>query len=416
VTAFNFGSDPAVVTVDMLVDSKTSSKNINVPTGQPAEALFPLDLPMDAPHYGFFESTADAVSADNRKYFVLNKLPEIPVLVVCGKSEAADAFFLMKALSPLGLKTRFKTKYIQASTAGKEKLSDYAVVMLVNTGNFDKGFRNDLINSVKNGIGLAVFPGELSGSGFNSALSDLLPMEIAGQVSAPAEKRFGTGLMINAPDSELMKGISDPKFCDWASVNIKKYINVAKTKVRTPITFDDGSPALVEGDFGNGRALFFASALDGEWSNFPLTPVFLPFIHKVIEYLAGNIRENTEYSAGDAFISSGNAKYAPVIKGGITTGRADIPGVYKVTEGKREFYAAVNVKASEEGNLLFADKVDIEMKLNNPANKFAGEKNRFIYWSKKEAEDKQRFWWYLAVLALLASTFEIIVANYGKTT
>ena len=74
----------------------------------------------------------------------------------------------------------------------------------------------------------------------------------------------------------------------------------------------------------------------------------------------------------------------------------------------------MNVKAREEGNLLLADKIDMELKLNNPANEFKSEKNRYVYWSKKEVEEKQKWWWYLAVAALIASMLEVLVANQGK--
>ena len=44
--------------------------------------------------------------------------------------------------------------------------------------------------------------------------------------------------------------------------------------------FDAGAPALVERQVGSGRVLLWASTLDLSWSDLPLKPVFLPFVHR----------------------------------------------------------------------------------------------------------------------------------------
>ncbi len=49
--------------------------------------------------------------------------------------------------------------------------------------------------------------------------------------------------------------------------------------------FDGGTPALVERRVGAGRVLLFASTLDLTWSDFPLKPVYLPFVHQALRYL-----------------------------------------------------------------------------------------------------------------------------------
>ena len=50
--------------------------------------------------------------------------------------------------------------------------------------------------------------------------------------------------------------------------------------------FDGGAPALLERRVGTGRVLLWASTLDLSWSDFPLKPVFLPFVHRAVRHLA----------------------------------------------------------------------------------------------------------------------------------
>ncbi len=51
--------------------------------------------------------------------------------------------------------------------------------------------------------------------------------------------------------------------------------------------FDEGDPALVEGQAGAGRVLVLAFPLDRVWSDFPLRPAFLPFWQSLVRHMGG---------------------------------------------------------------------------------------------------------------------------------
>ena len=63
--------------------------------------------------------------------------------------------------------------------------------------------------------------------------------------------------------------------------------------------FSDGDPALVEFAVGKGRVLVFASDLSGAWNDFPLQPVFVPFVHELVRYLAPTITQPSAYLVGE---------------------------------------------------------------------------------------------------------------------
>jgi hypothetical protein len=50
--------------------------------------------------------------------------------------------------------------------------------------------------------------------------------------------------------------------------------------------FDDGAPALVELTAGEGRVLVWTAGAANIWSDLPLHPVFLPFVHELARYVA----------------------------------------------------------------------------------------------------------------------------------
>ena len=49
--------------------------------------------------------------------------------------------------------------------------------------------------------------------------------------------------------------------------------------------FDAGAPAVVERRVGAGRVLLWASSLDQSWTDLPMKPVFLPFVHRAATHL-----------------------------------------------------------------------------------------------------------------------------------
>jgi hypothetical protein len=63
--------------------------------------------------------------------------------------------------------------------------------------------------------------------------------------------------------------------------------------------YSDGSPALVEEQLGDGRVLVFASDLNDRWNDLPLQPVFVPFVHEMLRYLAAPRSLRTEYFVGE---------------------------------------------------------------------------------------------------------------------
>ncbi|HEX2677731.1 MAG TPA: hypothetical protein VHM19_13860, partial [Polyangiales bacterium] len=53
------------------------------------------------------------------------------------------------------------------------------------------------------------------------------------------------------------------------------------------LAFEDGLPALVARDVGDGRSLLFASSLDADFTDLPLRPGFIPLLVAMIRDAAG---------------------------------------------------------------------------------------------------------------------------------
>ncbi|MEE2636681.1 MAG: hypothetical protein VYE68_05535, partial [Acidobacteriota bacterium] len=64
------------------------------------------------------------------------------------------------------------------------------------------------------------------------------------------------------------------------------------------MSFEDGSPALVEHVIGDGRVLVFGSDLGMAWNELPRGVAFVPWLHEVVRYLAGGRSQTRELLVG----------------------------------------------------------------------------------------------------------------------
>ena len=67
------------------------------------------------------------------------------------------------------------------------------------------------------------------------------------------------------------------------------------------LTLGDGTPLLVAGPLGSGRAAVWASSCDRDWGDLPVHPVFVPFARGLVDYLGGRAKgtASTALDAGE---------------------------------------------------------------------------------------------------------------------
>ena len=112
--------------------------------------------------------------------------------------------------------------------------------------------------------------------------------------------------------------------------------------------FDDGRPALVEGEWGEGRILLFASSLDAEWNDLPRRAAFVPFLHRMVEVAAGYERIPIAYRVGESVDPRAAFRLPPGAAGETDEVLADSPS------GERTVLRGVDALRLEEPGLYRA--------------------------------------------------------------
>jgi len=199
--------------------------------------------------------------------------------------------------------------------------------------------------------------------------------------------------------------------------------------------FDDSRPALVERRVGLGRVLVWTSTLDNFWGDFALKPVFLPFVHTVVLYLAdyrtptpwftagqvldlaqqGLVPTEALRASGDLVVLTPDGERVPV-SGGDRPGLLELSqqGFYEVRRASqadaRLETIAVNLDLSE-ADLSTGDPQELAAAVTGRADVERVAASTVRELPPEELERQQAFWWYLLAGALALFVAETVVGN-----
>ncbi len=382
----------------------------------------------------------DALAADNEHRFVLSPAHEVGVLVIGPDGDRRRGRYLEEALA-LGRRPFFRVDRVQASGFQRSMLDGKSVVVVNDSAQQLSaaagsavadfvGGGGGLLLAVERGLSATAFlPGELG------VVSEEQVDRLSG--SAGSLAWFDTGHPVFDVFAAARSG-------DFSSASFFRYHRLAPPPGAAAIArFDDGSPALldlrpgaVEGaaspDPASGRVLVLPTSFDAFWNTLPLQAVFLPFVHRSVEYLAGYSLPRSWYRVGEVaqvelpggrtaddgngYISvapSGRESRVDADRGGLLLD-VEEPGFYEFREVRADVAAeplilAANVPVAESDlSRLDADEFLSRIRpgagADSPAAAAAAQ-------TPEEREGRQRLWWFLIVAAALVLAGETLFGN-----
>jgi len=206
---------------------------------------------------------------------------------------------------------------------------------------------------------------------------------------------------------------------------------------------DDGTPALVERADGEGKVLLWGSTLDEYWTDLPLQPVFLPFMHQLAKYAGRYSDPRSSFTAGEVLDLSRHGELTAMFgdkTNGQAAGGTGPALVLQSPSGRRArlhangrdhlaelheagFYElrdaataigsgrpiAVNVDPAES-DLSHLDPQELIAAVTSRTTD-AAHASAAATSSPEDLERRQRIWWYLLLGALLLMATETVVSN-----
>jgi hypothetical protein len=364
----------------------------------------------------------DALNADNAFNFVVS--PSEPLhLVVIDRGTAATNLYLSRALS-IGEQPRFETVTRQPENLSDEDLKKSAVVLL-NDVPVSTTLARRLARYVDQGGGLLVAAGPRAA--WPSDV-DALPASIGN----PVDRSRGDAARVGAIEygHSVFEPFRAPRSGDFTSVRVYGYRNVSSAKdAQVLARFDGGSPAVVERHVGNGRVLLWASTLDTTWTDVPIRPIFLPFVHRAVRYLAaykesqpwltvGQVLDpsattSVKATSAQGMVLTPSGQRRPIEEEGSDVMQLDEAGFYELRRGGAQSDTAVvasNVDPAE-ADLTPLDPKEITAAALPQGGNVQGGPGGEVLMTPEAREKNQRLWWYLLVGGIVLLGADTVLSN-----
>jgi len=342
------------IPVSVFIDEKEiARKTISLKPGETGEAEVIYTPSDDGVLRGRFEIPSDRFTADDEFLFTLTVAPQVRTILVNGNPADQplenEGLYLRTAIIAtepqldvvdsshstdasdsresepdpmLAAERRFvrslAVEDIPQANVNAELLRDADVVILANCGALSEEQFKLLREFVASGGGLLVFPGQLVNIDvYNNQFfpSPELPDEefvLATMLAADGDP--------NNADTFQQFGAIDfahPIFSVFAGSE-QRYLTKVNVYQRFPlelpadhgnswplVEFGDGSPALLESVYGNGRILVSAFPLNTKWTNLPMKPEFVPLVLRMISH----VKRSNDIDGPSVVAADGTAEF-----------------------------------------------------------------------------------------------------------
>lgn len=288
------GREPRTVPAVLEIDGREVARvEARLEGEDVAEVAFPPFVVAEEETRGTVRLAGDRLPTDDVFHFVVSPAPPRPVLVVDGREAGSSSLYVRRALE-VSDDPGYAVDVRRAGALARVDLDDVELVVL-NAAPWPGGAAGRRLRSwAESGGGVLVALGRrgtLGGSG--TGLS-------AGTVrDAPAGGALRLGDV--AYEHPVFEPFREAGTGDFTAARVFRTRTLAGIDSSMAIVarFDDGSPALVEVPAGDGRIAVWTSTLDALWSDLPLQPVFVPFVHRLALHLAGSAGGPPWWTVGD---------------------------------------------------------------------------------------------------------------------
>lgn len=270
--------------VSLAVDGEIiSQRSVTMGKDGNAPCAFALPTLTLGTHTARIETAPDGIPLDNVFYFLMRVHEKLPVLCV---GTEPDTFFLMRALNPSDTATTIRAQRVDPANFNGERLAEYACVFLCNALPLTGQAMVTLEQYVQQGGVTVIFPGDRAAPA-DYANWTCLPAMPKAVMDLGADTQRRTLSLAKRGDT-LFQGMKLPPGT-YPSVAANRELQWDQLAGFSDvvITMDQGAPFLLRRKVGKGYVFFFAVSADRRWSNLPLSPFFLPLIHQIVHYSAG---------------------------------------------------------------------------------------------------------------------------------
>ena len=451
------------VRVGLQVDDEPSGSETiidSIPPGTSRSVALFAKLRTEGYHTITASIPHDRLPADDQRTVAVRAIRDVNVLLVEGSTTTdpsqADDFFVRNALVPVAPSDVdqyfIKTTTITPSQLSGTSLDDYDAVFLLQVDALESNSEEALVNYVKQGGGLVVFPGpNCNIDSYNQGMGNgFLPARIGPWKGQPDQEANFFTLQTKDYDHPIVTLWNDPSTGTLTSSHFKAYYPLTLVPWTAPASGDkaplggqprvivhfaqNDDPLAVEHTWGAGRVILFASTATTTWNDLPVHPAFVPLMHRVLGSLVEREDEGLNVAVGQKFSYGVNSDLLnkdvtviapgqtdpPRVSGQVTLvnglpvvqyADTDLAGAYRVTIGSSPnpiYFAAQSDPNESNLTPLSADQLKT---LSDVADIIKWTPGVDMRPALVAARVGREFWWPLLVAALILAALETFLAQ-----
>lgn len=238
----------------------------------------------------------DAMPLDDQRHLAVRVFEPCKVLVIkpknSGSTENNDDIFIKFALNPLN---RSKENIFIVETRMTSEITNiepknYSAIVLLNQRHLPENFVKKLSSYLLSGGNLITFLGDrVEPDWYNKHLSDdlgsgyLLPARIFKRVGNSISKAVGyqlTDIDLGHPAFSIFSKDGNG---DLSRAKIYEFFQVRPNPTAMLLCrMSHGLPGIIEEKRGRGKSLLVTFTADNKWSDWPIKPTWLPFLHQAV--------------------------------------------------------------------------------------------------------------------------------------
>lgn len=236
----------------------------------------------------------DALAEDDVRYASADVRRQVRTLVVDGAPSGVpkqdEVFYLERALLA-GASDQPAPRVITPDDLTHADLAVFDVIVLAGVTTFGRSDGARLVEFVEKGGGMLITASQdMDVDLYNAELSRILPRPLRSiKVVDPETGGLGAdGLVtmrspaLDHPVMEIFEGLS---LGGLLSARTKAYLLLqpgGNRAAKVLVEYEDGQPAIIEGDAGQGRVILLTTSIDRDLTDLPIRPAFVPLVRRMV--------------------------------------------------------------------------------------------------------------------------------------
>jgi hypothetical protein len=236
----------------------------------------------------------DALEEDDVRYANADVRRQVRTLIVdvapSGVPKQDEVFYLERALLS-GASDQPVPRVITVDDLAHADLATFDVVVLAGVTTFGRSEGARLVELVEKGGGLLITASQdMDVDLYNAELARILPRPMRSiKVVDPETGGLGADGQVTlrspALDHPVMEIFEGSSLGGLLSARTKAYLLLqpgGNRAAKVLVEYEDGQPAIVEGEAGQGRVILLTTSIDRDLTDLPIRPAFVPLVRRMV--------------------------------------------------------------------------------------------------------------------------------------